>query len=453
MISNRLSRWTLLFFACALVNFVLAQALILAGFTYPAQSWASPGTLIVVHLMTVGWLLLLMLGALFQFVPVITSKMLPSQHLALVTLLGIQAGLIGMVCGFAGLALGITPLTHCLPAGGALVIASVLLAIYNIGVPLVQARPLPLPGRMVLTALMFLVAAIGLGMLMALALSLPGFAAHVTPLLVHGVGYHALTGLGGWFTIAAMGVSYKLFPMFTLAPEERGLPGELAHYLSASGFAIAVGAGLAHAWQPSFALFVLERTGYALVIAAIVIYLTDIVRIYRTRKRTAIELQNKAAIGAFALLGIAALLAIALLTTGVLTAYAPILVFLVLFGWLSGLGLTQLYKIVPFLTWLGRFGKKLGHGRVPRVQDLVNEKRTAPWFVIYFAGVVLAALAAFGDIPYLFRAGVVLTAVATIRLMLEYWRAWRGYYEHDRPATPPVPPHFMSKEGASHDRS
>lgn len=433
MISNRLSRWTLLFFACALANFVLAQALILAGFTYPAQPWSAPGTLIAVHLMTIGWLLLLMLGALFQFIPVITSKMLPSQHLALATLVSVQLGLIGMICGFAALALGMPQLAYCLPIGGALIIAGVLLAIYNIGVPLLQARPLPLPGRMLLTALVFLLATIGLGVLLALALSVPRLVVYAAPLLAHGVGYHALAGLGGWFTIAAMGVSYKLLPMFTLAPEERGLPGELVHYLSAIGFAVAFIAGLIRIWRPSSALLALELVGYALVIAAIAIYLVDVVRIYRTRKRATIELQNKAAVGAFVLLGISALLAVALLATDALGTYAPVLVFLVLFGWLSGLGLTQLYKIVPFLTWLGRFGKKLGRGPVPRVQDLVDEKRTAPWFVIYFAGVVLAALAASGGAAYLFRIGVALMAVATIRLMLEYWRAWRGHYERNQP--------------------
>lgn len=88
--------------------------------------------------------------------PVITSKTLPSQHLALASLLGVQLGLIGMICGFLGLVLGMPRLRHCLPVGGSLVIIGVLIAIFDIGVPLLRARPLPLPGRMVLTALAFL---------------------------------------------------------------------------------------------------------------------------------------------------------------------------------------------------------------------------------------------------------------------------------------------------------
>jgi hypothetical protein len=453
MISARLSRWTLLFFGCALVNFVIAQALSLSGITYPLQFWANPGSLIALHLVTIGWLLLLMLGAMLQFVPVMTSRALPSQNLALASLLGIEIGLIVMICGLVAMAAGASSLTLCLPVGGSLVILGILVAAFDITVPLLRARPLPLSGRMVLTALVFLIATIGLGLTLSLALSVPSFAPALAPLLAHGVGYHALAGLGGWFTIAAMGVSYKLFPMFTLAPEDRGLPGELVLYLSATGFAVAVIGGLIQAWHPAAALGALELFGYALVLVAVAVYLADVVRIYRTRKRAVIELQNRAAIGAFAMLALSALLAGVSVITGTLAANMPLLIYLVLFGWLGGLGLTQLYKIVPFLTWLSRFGQELGRGRVPRVQDLVDEQYGSPWFVIYFAGVLLAAPAIYGVAVGLFRVGITLTLLATLMLVLEYWRAWRGYYEARREEKPKAPPFMLNKEDSSHGNS
>ncbi|HET7306647.1 MAG TPA: hypothetical protein VFK24_02375 [Gammaproteobacteria bacterium] len=445
MISNRLSRWTLSFFGCALLNFIAAQALVIAGVSWPAQSWAAPGTLVAVHLLTIGWLLLLMLGALFQFVPVMTSKMLPSQNAALAALVGVEVGLLGMICGFVALGQGLPGLAHCLPVGGGLVIVGVLIATADVAVPLLQARPLPLPGRMVLTALAFLVAAITLGLLMTFALTIPLLAPYFAP-LVGGVGYHILAGLGGWFTIGAIGVSYKLLPMFMLAPEERGPVGHGVHYLMAAGFAIALAAGLTNLWYGSVALQALEFAGYALVVAGIVLYLFDVVRLYRTRKRAAIELHNKAAIGAFAMFAIATLLGVAFIASGTLAEFLPVLIFVLLFGWLSGLGVTQLYKIVPFLTWIGRFGQSLGRGPVPRVQDLVAERRGAPWFVVYFAGVAFAAPALFGRGPDLFRAGMVITAAATLMLTREYWRAWRGYYTARQSATAPAPTRFINKE-------
>jgi hypothetical protein len=448
MISNRLSRWTPSFFVCALLNFLVAQALVLAGITWPVKSAAAPGTLIAVHLLTIGWLLLLMLGALFQFIPVIASRPLPGQPLALATLVAIQAGLIGMICGFAAFGVGLPLLTRCLPVGGVLVITGVLIACYDIGVPLLQARPMPLPARMVLTGLGFLLVTVGLGLAFALALSVPALSPYLAPLLAVGVAYHALAGLGGWFTLTAMGVSYKLLPMFMLAPEERGRTGEAVHQLSAAGFGLVVLAGLLRAWSTSPALKVFEGVGYTCIVIGIGIYLWDVVRIYRTRKRAAVELHNRAAVGAFIMLGITVLLGIALRLSGILADYAPVLVFLVLFGWLSGFGLTQLYKIVPFLSWLGHFGQKLGRGPVPRVQDLVNESHSYPWFIIYFLGVALAAIAMLGPDYYIFRAGLSLSALATLGLIFEYWRAWRGYYAQHAASRPTLPP-FLNKPGIS----
>jgi hypothetical protein len=274
----------------------------------------------------------------------------------------------------------------------------------------------------------------------------PALTPYLAPLLTVGVGYHALAGLGGWFTLTAMGVSYKLLPMFMLAPEERGRTGEAVYQLSAAGFGLAVVAGLLRLWSASPALAVFEDLGYVCIVAGIGIYLCDVVRIYRMRKRAAIELHNKAAVGAFIALGIVVLLGIVLRVSGTLAVYLPVFLFLVLFGWLSGLGLTQLYKIVPFLSWLGHFGQKLGRGPVPRVQDLVNESRSYPWFIIYFIGVAVAAVAVLGSDDYIFRAGLGLSTLATLGLMLEYWRAWRGYYAA-RAATGTSLPPFLNKPG------
>ncbi len=438
MISNRLSRWTLLFFACAIANFLAAQALILGGSTWPRQPLWAAGTLIAVHLLTVGWLLLLMLGALFQFVPVITSRPLLSQRLSLATLLTVQTGLLGMIAGFLGITGEAPGLAVALPAGGATVVLGVLIACSNIGKPLLRARPLPLPGRMVLTGLAFLLLTVALGLSFALALTVPALAPHLAPLLA-AVADHALGGLGGWFTLTAMGVSYKLLPMFMLAPEERGIPGECVHIAATAGFALAIAAGLSQIWLTTRVLELAKLAGYTGVALAILIYLWDVRRIYRTRKRASIEAHNRAATGAFGFLGLTVLLAIGYLAKARLAVDGANVIFLILFGWLSGFGLTQLYKIVPFLTWLSRYGNTLGRGAVPpRVQDLVRESRGYLWLITYFIGVFSAAVALVLDEPEAFRPCLALATLATLALALEYSRAWRTHYVRSGGSMPAV---------------
>ncbi len=445
-ISNRVSRWTPLFFVFALANFLTAQALIVAGLTWPAQAALVPGTLVAVHLLTVGWLLLLMLGALFQFVPVITSTPLPSQHLALATLIAVQGGLLGMICGFMGIA-GVLPgHSRALPAGGVAVLAGVLIASGNIGVPLIRGRPLTLPARLVLTGLAFLLLTVLLGLAFALTLTVPAIAPALVPLLA-GVGDHALAGLGGWFTLAAMGVSYKLLPMFMLAPEERGVTGDWVHVLGTAGFSLAVAGGLGAVWLSAPLARVAQVAGYAAIAGAVALYLWDVARIYRTRKRAVVEAHNLCAVGAFGFLGLAAGVGIASLTAGRLAEATPALVFLIVFGWLGGLGLTQLYKIIPFLTWLNRYGSSLGRGAVPRVQDLVKESRSYPWFVCYFLGVLLAVLSALFDWRIAFRPAFALVPLATVGLAIEYARAWRGRYVREQPTAPAVSPFLPHERG------
>ena len=442
VLSNRLSRWTLPISGCALVNFVAAQGLILAGVTWPARSVSAPGTLAAVHLLVIGWLLLLMLGALFQFVPVITARPLVSQSLALATLIALEAGLVGMVGGFFAIGAGHPALAMALPAGGAVVSLGVLIGCWNIGIPLLRSRPLSLPGRMVLTGMAFLLLTVTLGFSFALAVTVPALAPYLAPLLA-GVSDHALAGLGGWFTLTAMGASYKLLPMFMLAPEERGIAGKAAHVLGTVGIALAVGAGVAREWSVAEPLRVAESMGYAAVATAVAAFLWDIVRIYRTRKRAVIEAHNRAAIAAFAFLGLGSALAVGFVMTDHPRAGAPVIVFIVVFGWLGGLGLTQLYKIVPFLTWLSRYGISLGRGVVPRVQDLVRERRSYPWFALYFLGVLLGAVFGLSGSSHGFRACLVLITLATLGLVIEYWRAWRGHYAqllHGESSTPPFLP-------------
>ena len=427
MITNRLSRWTPHFFALALANFVGAQALVLAGATWPTQPAGAAGTLIAIHVLVIGWLLLLVLGALFQFVPVITTRPLESQSAALVSLVAVEGGLIAMLAGFLGATGGMPGLAWSLPAGGTLVTSGILIAGWNFGAPLVRTRPRSLPGRMVLTGLAFLAATVALGLLFGSVLSAPAAMPALAPMLA-GVGEHALAGLGGWFTLTAMGVSYKLLPMFLLAPEERGALGRSVHIVGTAGFAIAVLAGLARIWRPIATLVELQQAGEVAIGLAVALYLWDIRRLYRERKRSAIELHDRAAIGAFAGLGAALALASMAAAAHRLDAVAPALVFLIVFGWLGGLGISQLYKIVPFLAWLVRYGGRLGRGPVPRVQDLVRDGAALPWFITYGVGVSLATIAALLRAPVAFRIGVAPITIATIGLSVEYRRAWRAHY-------------------------
>lgn len=424
MIGAGVSRWTMLHLGSAVIALLLAGILLATGYADLIDGFSAPATLIMVHLVTIGWLSLMMLGALYQFVPVITNTHLYSQRLPILAYGAIVLGLLAMIAGFVALGGQAVALLALLPVGGGLVVIGFALGAYNIAATLWRSKPLALPARFVAAGLGFLLitALVGLGFTLAFGLSHPP--QWLSDLVGRGLTVHVLGGLGGWVTLTAMGVSYRLLSMFMLAPDEPRLSSHIALYLTAGGLLVFVVAGLFGTVQPTLSpLFTWLGAAAALIGAAV--YLFDIQRLYRTRARRQLELNSITAAVAlifFAVFLVAAAVAAAF---GQLENYAPALGYLFVFGWLSGLGLSQLYKIVPFMTWLEVFGKKLGKGPVPRVQDLVNERRAAPWFVIYFLAVLGVVAALLSENTLVMTLASSAQFLATLAIAVELWISHR----------------------------
>jgi len=409
MMGTALSRWTMSYFAAALVFLVGAQALMVAGYGFPVVPVEAPETLVLVHMVTIGWLSLLMCGALFQFVPVLVARPLRGERLVLPALLCLLGGLACLLAGFLQLAGAIETGAPLLAVAGTLLPAGFLLVAGVLGATLWHAK-LPLPARFVAVGVACVLVAVTLGALFALLLSgrLPalaetGFRAPALPV-------HIALGLGGWLSFTAIGVSYRLLPMFMLSPE-RERAGSRAVWWS--GSAALLLAALAAPVGPA------AGAAAAFGLACLVLYGVDLVFFYRHRKRRAIELNSRAAQGAFLALGLSGLLLPALLAAGTLERHAGALLYLVGFGWLTGLGLSQLYKIVPFLTWLECYGPVMGRKPTPRVQDLVAERRDRVWFALYFLGVLAGTGALLAGRPGLFRLAAAASLLATLAIAVE----------------------------------
>ncbi len=422
LIGSGISRWTMVHFGCAIVALLAALLLLVAGYADPVGALRAPSTLIAVHLTTIGWLSVLMLGALYQFVPVIGNTSLYSQRLPIAALGCILAGLAAMLLGFVALS-GVGVLhPACLPIGGALVLIGFVLGGTNIGMTLWKVRPLPLHAAFVAVALVFLLLAALFGVALALAFVWPQPPAFLVRISGGGLALHLAAGLGGWFTLTVMGVSYRLLSMFMLAPDEPRRTTYAALLLTAGGLALLIIGGLVQIEGGPGAAWV-ERLGAVATALGVVCYLADIVEFYRSRRRKLLELNSVTAAIALALLALALLLGFGLAVAGRLGEFAGPLGYLFLFGGLSGLGLSQLYKIVPFMTWLEVFGKRLGKGPVPRVQDLVDERRAKPWFIAYFTTAVIASVALAVGHALHFRIVVALQLLATLLIVIELWRA------------------------------
>lgn len=424
MIGVSLSRWTMSYFAAALLALVAAEIMMTIGCGFPNAALEAPETLILVHVVALGWLSLLMCGALFQFVPVLVAQPLYSNTLPLPTLILLLAGLAALIVGFLQLAGHVDPAPPFFALAGTLLGMGFALALWNLARTLLSAQTLPVPARFVAVGLVGLAATAALGIIFALVFGGATAYAPFVALTGAGLPIHVIAGLGGWLTFSAMGVSYRLLAMFMLAPELDRASSKAALYLGAVALTtVIVGGVFAILLRGNLVLVLLAALVVGLV--AIVLYGADVLHLYRARKRRNIELNSRMAALALASLAASVALIVVLLALGRLAEHVGAVAFLIAFGWLSGLGLAQLYKIVAFLTWLECYGPVLGKAQTPRVQDLVVETRAARWFLLYFLAVGAGTLALVAGYPHVFRATAATMLVATGGILAQLVRTRR----------------------------
>lgn len=421
MLSAQLSPWTMAWFGTALLALLLSLILAVTGAVGPGD-WSRGAGLAVVHLFALGWLGVMMLGALIQFVPVLTARPLAHPALALPALLATASGMVALATGFlwldghAGAELPFLVAPWLLAVGFSLVLAMIL-------PPLCARATLPLAEvRMVLLALIALVPLWGTGAIMVLELS----GLHSAGFLPDGLPVHILFGIGGWLSLAAFGVSYKLFAMFLLAPEAGGRLRRMV-FLAAS-----------------LALFVLllalilGRPGLWLALPLPLtagLYLAEIARLWHLRRRPAPEGNMRWSRVALAFLALTSLMALPALAIG--GAWAEATIFAALTGWLSVLTLAQMVKITSFLTWIQIFAPRIGRGPVPLVQDLTDPRAAARWLTLWSGGAAAGTLSLVLVLPFAFRLSLAALLLAALGLAQELLSIRR--LTHLPPALRPIP--------------
>ena len=198
------------FFLTAPVFGILAALLILF---YGPEIWMSrwlPGSLALTHLMTIGFMLMVMIGALYQFIPVMVGQLIPAGNFLVPIIHPLL--IVGTLSLTAGFILTINSLYWL--AFTALGLSLTLFALSLL--PLMIARLKDHLIVFILRILFFvLIITIGLGLYMLLAYAYPDIGIDFRTY----TDIHALWGLIGWVVLLIMAVSSQVIPMFFVTPE------------------------------------------------------------------------------------------------------------------------------------------------------------------------------------------------------------------------------------------
>lgn len=376
-------------FVVALLSLPVAFGAAAWGGEAITTAMRGPIALASVHILTLGFIAMAVMGALAQMVPVVLGTAIASEG-ALRVSHGLTAlGTVALVAGFGARE------SLALIAGGGLAFAGLVLFVAVMGLTVSRVKKWEMTAATIAMALGFLALGGLLGLLSILNMRL-GFSS----LLYGAMPVHVHLLVGGWLTLLTAGVSYKLLPMFTLA---YGHPPKTARWvvgLLASGSAL---------WLPVLVWPGLWPLPGALLAVGASLYAWDAYRLVGRRKKKKLDTGLSLAVMGLGLLPVLATVGLAagLGVPGAAAAYG----FLLLGGWVTWTLIGYLYKIIPFIVWYHRFGQAQGPGPRPLAGDLVDARMAKAAQALLGLGVPAGALGLGLQLAPVFTAGAALAAV------------------------------------------
>lgn len=358
--------------------FATAAGVLLAarGATALSTPWM-PETLAVTHLATLGFLMMVMMGAVYQMIPVVIGARVPGIRLAHVVFGA-------MVVGVSFLVAGLTLSSAWLVEGGSWLLGSALVAfLLPTGWAAFRAPAKTPTANGIRFALLCLFGVGLLGLAMA-----RGHAGGSFPgdrwLFIR---VHLTLGLLGWVGSLIVAVSWQVVPMFYLGREvpswqQRSIFGALVLGTVAAPIGLALDPELADAyvvWSASPAVL-------ALFVAHPAVTLWSIR--HRRRKRAHPSLLFwRAGLSMAPVTGISAVLSI---TSGE-PRWDLLYGFLAVWGWAAVILHGMLTRIVPFLVWFHRFSPLAGVVPIPSMNALLPTRWTRVGLALHGSSVLVGA--------------------------------------------------------------
>lgn len=330
-----------------------------------------PKLLGLTHIATLGWVTMIIFGAMFQLVPVVLQAKLFSEKLAEAQFWIYLTGVTGMVLSFFKFD------TFILAVFASLVSLAILIFIFNIIATMIKVKEWNITGIYIAAALFYLFFTVVAGIMMALNLYDPYFKTNHLEYLK----LHAHLAFVGWVSMVIMGVTYKLIPMFSLSHGFSLKPAKWVFGFINTGLILLT----VEYHFPQRTIMLPVST--ILIAGGNLIFLYQVYLIMKNRVRKILDVGLTYSMVSFGMMFAATVTGVFLvfekfLEYDALTRVVLIYGFLILFGYFSFLIIGQMYKIVPFLVWFHKFSSKVGIEPVPMLKDMYSEKLARFEFVL-----------------------------------------------------------------------
>lgn len=200
------------FYATGTLVFLLLCVLLVWSPESLLAHYFNPHLLTMVHTAALGWGTMIIFGASYQLMPVISEQNLRSDDLAIASWYLLLAGVILLAYSFWNFRTG-----WIMISGGSLVTISALFYLINALFTGPISQKTNIQRYFIISSACWLVFTVVVGLLLAINLKYPFFSSNHMEILK----LHAHLGLAGWFLQLIVGVSSKLIPMFLLGRSEK----------------------------------------------------------------------------------------------------------------------------------------------------------------------------------------------------------------------------------------
>lgn len=375
------------------------------------QSRWHPALLGATHMLTLGFLGLIMMGAMMQMLPVVAGSPVrhPERAAGIIHTLG--------VAGIGLLVLGLTTVSPwmlrlSMPLLGMALLGFAALVIFTLR----QAQASNMTARAMRLAALTLAATVILGLVLLSNHAYFWWLQAREPL----TNLHLSWGLLGWVGILITGVAFQVVPMFQLTP---AYPAAMTRWLAVMFFLILLA-------LPLSTIFPVLRLPLGLAMSGgLAWFAVTTLRQQGQRRRKLPDVTLSFWRGGMVclLLAIALWLAGQFLPHGGHGKYELLLGVLIIIGFAMSLVNGMLYKIVPFLAWFHlQSRRKPGEPVAPNVKQILPEIRTRRQMWLHFTALVSLLAAVLQPAPLLYPAAVLLGA-SSLWLWLNLFSAWRIY--------------------------
>lgn len=373
-----------------------------------------PGLLAATHFLTLGFLGMIMIGALQQLTPVLMGAQITQPVLFSTTVhLLLTTGTLVLTVGW------LIQKPELFTLAAVLLGASISLFIIKLFIALQKART----GYATVYSTRIALLAFATTMLLGIYL-LMGYTSTEFSRFSGMTDLHMTWGLLGWVGLLIMGVAYQVVPMFQITPE---YPKLMMRWLTLIIFLLLV------SWSVVYIFFsqkiLLLNIAAGLVVLSLVSFIFITLNLLSRRRRKIPDITLN-----FWRVAMSSLLIVVVAWSLSLFDIHPRLEFLIGVMMIVGFGMSavsgMLYKITPFLIWLhlNNYAQDKDRSvfKIPNMKQVIPERKARLHFRVHILMLLLSFLAVFWPGYFLRPAAVVLIITSCI-LWANLYAALRLY--------------------------